>query len=533
MEERTGRVIILGVLLIAALVFLEYETSYAASGYKTAFEKAYPFAKDTVIDSCKLCHTSASGSAPRNPYGVAYGTNSHSFTAIADLDSDGDGLKNITEIKDLTFPGDAASKPKPPTVTVFNVNPVTTPGQTATITSFVATSPSLATITGYMVTETSTKPEAGSAGWTSTKPATYTFATAGAKTFYAWARDRAGLVSASNSLSVAVAAPVGNAAPQAQAQAPASAAGSLMPLPDGQETFTYDTAAAPVRSVDPASAMPVGGSTSGEGEDTLDMQVSIGKIEGPVSEESYFEPEDVYSLQPGNTLEPIDMGQAETIGVDTWKTNVVEVDETVFSNFATAGAETFHAWARDTTGLVSAGKSASVAVAALAGGAATQAQAPASAAKSLMPLPDGQGTFTYDTAAAPIRSVDPASAMPVGVSTSDEGEDTLDMQVSIGRFEGPVNVYLTLYVPVEESYFEPKDVYSLQPDNTLKPIDMEQVETIGVDPWKTNVDEVDEEVFSKMPQSQLPAGRYLVVLTVTNANNEDAHYAWMTHFMVQ
>ena len=52
-------------------------------------------------------------------------------------------------------------------------------------------------VTGYLVTESSTKPSATAAGWTSAKPASYTFASAGAKTLYAWAKDAAGNVSSS------------------------------------------------------------------------------------------------------------------------------------------------------------------------------------------------------------------------------------------------------------------------------------------------------------------------------------------------
>jgi hypothetical protein len=207
MKITDGRTVMVGVLIIACLVFFGYRTSYAVTGYKTAFEKAYPFAKGTAIDACILCHNSPSGGS-RNAYGSSYGSNGHSFTAIASLDSDGDGVKNIVEIKDLTFPGDATSKPKPPTVTVFTVKPAATPPHTATITAFTATSPSSATIVGYMVTETSTKPKAGAAGWTATKPATHTFATAGAKTLYAWAKDRGNLVSAGKTAPVTVAAPV-------------------------------------------------------------------------------------------------------------------------------------------------------------------------------------------------------------------------------------------------------------------------------------------------------------------------------------
>ena len=121
--------------------------------------------------------------------------------------------------------------------------------------------------------------------------------------------------------------------------------------------------------------------------------------------------------------------------------------------------------------------------------------------------------------------------MPVGVSQSGTDGDTLDIQVSIGEFEGPVNVYFTLYAPAEKPSFAPVDVYSLQPDNTIRPVDMGQAETAGVYPWKTNVTEANETVLSSM--DGLPHGQYLVVLTATSANNENVYYEWMTHFIVR
>jgi hypothetical protein len=54
-----------------------------------------------------------------------------------------------------------------------------------------------------------------------------------------------------------------------------------------------------------------------------------------------------------------------------------------------------------------------------------------------------------------------------------------------------------------------------------------------VEPWKTNINEVNEIVLSSMSQAGLPAGQYLVVLTVTSADNENAYYEWMTHFLVK
>jgi hypothetical protein len=235
MKRTTGRTVIAGALVIAALVFFGFGTSYAKTSYLTAFETAYPFAKGTAIDVCILCHNSPKGGS-RNAYGSAYGGHSHSFTAIQNLDSDVDTFSNIKEIRDLTFPGNAASKPKPPTVTVFTVAPAATPPHTAKITAIAATSPSSAKIVGYMVTETAAKPAATATGWSAIKPRTYTFATAGAKTLYAWAKDRAGLVSAGKSAPVTVAAPV-VLAPAASAPVTASPAAAA----PGNVTFDGTT----------------------------------------------------------------------------------------------------------------------------------------------------------------------------------------------------------------------------------------------------------------------------------------------------
>jgi len=54
--------------------------------------------------------SSAHDAPARNSYGNAYGQAGHSFSAIANLDSDGDGFINDVEIAALTFPGDANDK---------------------------------------------------------------------------------------------------------------------------------------------------------------------------------------------------------------------------------------------------------------------------------------------------------------------------------------------------------------------------------------------------------------------------------------
>ncbi len=95
----------------------------------------------------------------------------------------------------------AVSDTTAPTVTAFTI-PATSSSLTVAINSFIATDN--AAVTGYMVNESATKPSASAAGWTSTVPTSYPFATAGSKNLYAWAKDAAGNVSTSRSASVTV-----------------------------------------------------------------------------------------------------------------------------------------------------------------------------------------------------------------------------------------------------------------------------------------------------------------------------------------
>jgi hypothetical protein len=88
-----------------------------------------------------------------------------------------------------------------PTVTSF-VIPATSNSLTVPITAFSATDN--VGVTGFILTESATKPTASAAGWTVTPPTSYTFATAGTKTLYAWAKDAASNVSNSQNTTVTI-----------------------------------------------------------------------------------------------------------------------------------------------------------------------------------------------------------------------------------------------------------------------------------------------------------------------------------------
>jgi hypothetical protein len=65
---------------------------------------------------CELCHSNGGGTE-RNGFGKAWqkaGENLEAFKAIEGADSDGDGVKNLDEIKKGSNPGDARSTPDNP-----------------------------------------------------------------------------------------------------------------------------------------------------------------------------------------------------------------------------------------------------------------------------------------------------------------------------------------------------------------------------------------------------------------------------------
>jgi parallel beta-helix repeat protein len=66
-------------------------------------------------------------------------------------------------------------------------------------------------VTGYLLSETSTKPISTATGWLLTKPTSYTFSSIGTKSLYVWAKDAAGNVSASLKADVIISDPAATA----------------------------------------------------------------------------------------------------------------------------------------------------------------------------------------------------------------------------------------------------------------------------------------------------------------------------------
>jgi len=119
---------LLAVAVISALLSMAgfavlVSPATAKPEYLQEFNTKYK-TQGTKLDSCNTCHTTTQDAEHLNPYGTDFRKANHDFGAIEQLDSDGDGFKNIDEINAGTFPGDpndnpnTKAKPKPaPTTT--------------------------------------------------------------------------------------------------------------------------------------------------------------------------------------------------------------------------------------------------------------------------------------------------------------------------------------------------------------------------------------------------------------------------------
>jgi hypothetical protein len=184
-------------------------TAAASSRYLTEFNAAYGTIAGTSYN-CSVCHTNTPA---LNSYGTDFASSTiagHTArvfdAAFGTRDSDGDAFSNLVEIRGGTFPGNSSSRPATtdttaPTVSTFTV-PATSSSLTVAIYAIGATDN--VGVTGYLVNESSAKPATTAPGWSTTAPTGYTFASAGAKTLYAWAKDAANNVSASKNATVTI-----------------------------------------------------------------------------------------------------------------------------------------------------------------------------------------------------------------------------------------------------------------------------------------------------------------------------------------
>ena len=114
-----------------------------------------------------------------------------------------------------------------------------------------------------------------------------------------------------------------------------------------------------------------------------------------------------------------------------------------------------------------------------------------------LPVPTSQEFYPYTSIATPVVNSDPAQAKPLSVGSVAEGDTVLNLQVATQAFNGPVDIYLALYVPIVDRY----NVYLIKSDNSI------QMLSEGLVPWKSNTaDAVNEQLFGEIPITYLPKG---------------------------
>jgi hypothetical protein len=144
---------------------------------------------------------------------------------------------------------------------------------------------------------------------------------------------------------------------------------------------------------------------------------------------------------------------------------------------------------------------------------------------SPIPSPASSARILLLASRSALIDSDPEKPVPIGVGPLASGRETLRLQVNLGPFEGPVDLYLAIFIPD----VDPVSTFILKPDMTL------QKHEDGIIPWKTNVEgSVSETLFVETPASFLPASTYHVYLAATHAGKDfsSSYCVWSTRYEV-
>jgi parallel beta-helix repeat protein len=101
-------------------------------------------------------------------------------------------LEPYTSVVLMKDPNPAPVDATAPVISSFSI-PTSVISLTVSVSTLTATDNTA--VTGYLLTESSTKPSVSAAGWSSTKPTSFALSSFGTKSIYAWAKDAAGNIS--------------------------------------------------------------------------------------------------------------------------------------------------------------------------------------------------------------------------------------------------------------------------------------------------------------------------------------------------
>lgn len=147
---------------------------------------------------------------------------------------------------------------------------------------------------------------------------------------------------------------------------------------------------------------------------------------------------------------------------------------------------------------------------------------------SIIQAPAGQQSFTYSSVESAAKSTLAIRSKPVGVGPVASGGQTVRLEVSIGKFSSPVDVYLALYVPS----IDPANIYLIRSDSLIQPL------SNGFVKFKENTTSVNKRLLGDIPISSLPSGNYTVYTLITpagtdlNAGGINNYYLYETSFLI-
>src|SRR5512133_249129 len=322
---------------------------------------------------------SATGWTATAPTSVTAVAGSNTFYAWAK-----DAAGNVSAVKSATV---VVTLPDTTAPVVSFTLPATATSLTVSVSSFSATDN--VAVTGYLITTSSTVPAASATGWSASAPTSVT-AVAGSNTFYAWAKDAAGNVSAVKSATVVVSLP-DTIAPVVSFTLPATATSlsvsvSSLSATDNVAVTGYlitATSTAPAASATGWAASAPTSVTAVVGSNTFyawakdaagnvsavksaTVVVSLPDTTAPVV--SFTLPATATSLTVSVSSFSATDNVAVTGYLITTSSAVPAASATGWaasaptSVTAVVGSNTFYAWAKDAAGNVSAVKSATVVV---------------------------------------------------------------------------------------------------------------------------------------------------------------------------
>ena len=385
----------------------ETVTVTIAGGYRTGWFRAVLYDQNTVMLAKSTGNDSGMGSsatypatlsapAPTAPgsyswkvawYGNKYDKATPTFGAgwTPDPNNPNHGYEIVSMAPfTVTAPVDTT----PPVVGTFTL-PTTATSLTVPVSSFTATDN--VAVTGYLITTSATAPAAGAVGWSASIPATATAPAPGSVTFYAWAKDAAGNVSAGKSASVTITLPDSTAPVVGAFTLPTTATSLTVPVSSFTATdnvavtgylITTSATAPSAGAVGWSASIPATATAPAAGSVTFYAWAkdAAGNVSNPMSAtviitldtaaptvDTFTLPATAATLRVPVTAFTASDNVAVTGYLVTTSAGVPSAGAVGWSAgapttviAAAAGSVTFYAWAKDAADNVSAGKNATV-----------------------------------------------------------------------------------------------------------------------------------------------------------------------------